>query len=57
MLDPLHLRNRIKLPKPLNSLTGFNAFWYSHHLFVIVYASLIVHGIKLFFTKEWYEKT
>ncbi|RYR46449.1 hypothetical protein Ahy_A07g032189 isoform D [Arachis hypogaea] len=50
-------RNRIKLPKPLNSPTGFNAFWYSHYLFVIVYASLIVHGIKLFFTKEWYEKT
>ncbi|KAK1436763.1 hypothetical protein QVD17_02545 [Tagetes erecta] len=41
----------------LNNLTGFNAFWYSHHLFVIVYALLIVHGIKLYLTKKWYKKT
>ncbi|KAI3773521.1 hypothetical protein L1987_48051 [Smallanthus sonchifolius] len=41
----------------LNKLTGFNAFWYSHHLFVIVYALLIVHGIKLYLTKDWYKKT
>ncbi|XP_052108948.1 respiratory burst oxidase homolog protein C [Arachis duranensis] len=57
LASPWFRRGRVKLPKPLNSLTGFNAFWYSHHLFVIVYASLIVHGIKLFMTKEWYEKT
>ncbi|WOH03331.1 hypothetical protein DCAR_0622727 [Daucus carota subsp. sativus] len=38
-------------------LTGFNAFWYSHHLFVIVYALLIVHRIKLYLTHEWYNKT
>ncbi|XP_076920587.1 respiratory burst oxidase homolog protein C-like [Bidens hawaiensis] len=41
----------------LNKLTGFNVFWYSHHLLVIVYALLIVHGIKLYLTKEWYKKT
>ncbi|KAK9069845.1 hypothetical protein SSX86_010241 [Deinandra increscens subsp. villosa] len=41
----------------LNKVTGFNLFWYSHHLFVIVYALLIVHGIKLYLTKEWYKKT
>jgi respiratory burst oxidase len=41
----------------LNSVTGFNVFWYTHHLFVFVYALLIVHGFKLYFTKEWYKKT
>lgn len=50
-------RNKIRLPRPLNKLTGFNAFWYSHHLFVIVYSLLIVHGIELYLTKEWYKKT
>ncbi|KAK4565033.1 hypothetical protein RGQ29_006900 [Quercus rubra] len=25
-------RNLVKLPEPFNRLTGFNAFWYSHHL-------------------------
>ncbi|CAL5214679.1 unnamed protein product [Lathyrus oleraceus] len=50
-------RNRTKLPKPFNKLTGFNAFWYSHHLFIIVYALLIIHGTKLYLTKEWYKKT
>ncbi|KAK4374677.1 hypothetical protein RND71_005354 [Anisodus tanguticus] len=50
-------RNRIHLPRPLNKLTGFNAFWYSHHLFVIVYTLLIVHSVKLYLTKEWYKKT
>ncbi|XVF08559.1 hypothetical protein REPUB_Repub07fG0013600 [Reevesia pubescens] len=54
---PCFRRGRLNLPKPLNKLTGFNAFWYSHHLFVIVYTLLIVHGIKLFLTKKWYKKT
>ncbi|RDX65539.1 Respiratory burst oxidase-like protein F, partial [Mucuna pruriens] len=50
-------RNIIKLPKPFSRLTGFNAFWYSHHLFVIVYGLLIVHGIKLYLVHKWYLKT
>nr|AWK57838.1 NADPH oxidase [Aquilaria sinensis] len=54
---PCFRRGRANLPKPLKKLTGFNAFWYSHHLFIIVYALLIVHGIKLYLTKEWYKKT
>ncbi|XVE56466.1 hypothetical protein DITRI_Ditri04bG0012300 [Diplodiscus trichospermus] len=54
---PCFRRGRMNLPKPLNKLTGFNSFWYSHHLFVIVYTLLIVHGIKLFLTKKWYKKT
>uniref|UniRef100_A0A5B6YN09 Uncharacterized protein n=1 Tax=Davidia involucrata TaxID=16924 RepID=A0A5B6YN09_DAVIN len=50
-------RNLIKLPKPLDKLTGFNAFWYSHHLFVIVYVLLIIHGLKLYLVHKWYLKT
>ena len=46
-----------RLPKPLKSLTGFNAFWYSHHIFIIVYILLILHGIYLYLIKEWYKKT
>ncbi|KAI3977161.1 hypothetical protein MKX01_035891 [Papaver californicum] len=54
---PWFRRNRIKLPWPFTRLTGFNMFWYTHHLFIIVYTLLIVHGIKLYLTKEWYKKT
>ncbi|MBA0850709.1 hypothetical protein Goshw_004851 [Gossypium schwendimanii] len=57
LATPMFRRGRMKLPKPLDKLTGFNAFWYSHHLFVIVSTLLIVHGIKLFLTKKWYKKT
>ncbi|XP_042503456.1 respiratory burst oxidase homolog protein A-like [Macadamia integrifolia] len=48
---------RSRLPKPFTKLTGFNAFWYSHHLFIIVYALLIVHGIYLYMETVWYQKT
>ncbi|KAJ4973496.1 hypothetical protein NE237_006670 [Protea cynaroides] len=57
LATPWFRRNKLKLPGPLQKLTGFNAFWYSHHLFVIVYALLIVHGIKLYLTKDWSKKT
>ncbi|KAI3820625.1 hypothetical protein L1987_08173 [Smallanthus sonchifolius] len=57
LATPWLRRGRLNLPKPLKKLTGFNAFWYSHHLFVIVYTMLIVHGIKIHLTKEWYKKT
>ncbi|XP_059662271.1 respiratory burst oxidase homolog protein A [Cornus florida] len=50
-------RSLIKLPKPLDRLTGFNAFWYSHHLFVIVYILLVIHGMFLYLVHEWYLKT
>ncbi|GAB4824330.1 hypothetical protein Ancab_007218 [Ancistrocladus abbreviatus] len=50
-------RNVIKLPWPFLHLAGFNAFWYAHHLLVVVYALLIVHGYFLFLTHEWYKKT
>lgn len=57
LATPWFRRNKLNLPKSIKKLTGFNAFWYSHHLFVIVYALLIVHGIRLYLTKEWYNKT
>lgn len=57
LAQPWFRRNRLKLPKALKKLTGFNAFWYSHHLFVIVYALLLVHGWFLFLSKDWYKKT
>ncbi|KAL0694879.1 hypothetical protein Bca4012_062059 [Brassica carinata] len=50
-------RNRVRLPAPLDRLTGFNAFWYTHHLLVVVYIMLIVHGTFLFFADKWYQKT
>ncbi|TYJ49249.1 hypothetical protein E1A91_A01G121300v1 [Gossypium mustelinum] len=57
LATPWFRRNKLNLPKFLKKLTGFNAFWYSHHLFVIVYVLLIVHGIYLYLTKKWYQKT
>ncbi|KAG9150880.1 hypothetical protein Leryth_003010 [Lithospermum erythrorhizon] len=57
LASPWFRRNKVQFPKPFNKLTGFNAFWYSHHLFVIVYTLLVVHGIKLYLTKEWEKKT
>ncbi|KAK9108658.1 hypothetical protein Syun_024669 [Stephania yunnanensis] len=57
LATPWFRRNKVNLPKPFNRLTGFNMFWYSHHLFVIVYVLLVVHGIYLYLTKEWYKKT
>ncbi|XP_051135758.1 respiratory burst oxidase homolog protein C-like [Andrographis paniculata] len=57
LASPWLRRSRVQLPKPLHKLTGFNAFWYSHHLFVVVYACLIIHGIKLYLTHDWYKKT
>lgn len=57
LATPWFRRNKLNLPKPLKRLTGFNAFWYSHHLFVIVYVLLIVHGIYLYLSHRWYKKT
>ncbi|KAM7274082.1 hypothetical protein ACFE04_028746 [Oxalis oulophora] len=57
LAQPWFRRNRLNLPKAIKKLTGFNAFWYSHHLFVIVYALFIVHGYYLYLSKKWYEKT
>lgn len=50
-------RSLVKLPWPFHRLTGFNAFWYSHHLFGLVYALLIVHSIFVFLSHGWLQKT
>ncbi|KAJ9147998.1 hypothetical protein P3X46_030097 [Hevea brasiliensis] len=50
-------RSLIKFPKPFDRLTGFNAFWYSHHLFVLVYILLVIHGVFLYLVHRWYQKT
>lgn len=47
----------ISLPSPLHRLAGFNAFWYAHHLLILVYILLIIHGYFLFLTKDWKKKT
>ncbi|KAL0005999.1 hypothetical protein SO802_013560 [Lithocarpus litseifolius] len=57
LAQPWFRRNKLNLPKTIKRLTGFNAFWYSHHLFVIVYILLFVHGYYLYFSKEWHKKT
>lgn len=57
LATPWLRRGRLNLPNFLKKFTGFNAFWYSHHLFVIVYTLLIIHGIRLYLTHEWYKKT
>ncbi|XP_041005443.1 respiratory burst oxidase homolog protein E isoform X1 [Juglans microcarpa x Juglans regia] len=50
-------RNVVRLPAPFNRLTGFNAFWYSHHLLGLVYVLLLVHGTCLFLAHQWNQKT
>ncbi|KAJ3669155.1 hypothetical protein LUZ60_011105 [Juncus effusus] len=50
-------RSVVKLRPPLHHLAGFNAFWYAHHLLVLVYVLLVVHGYFIFLTKQWYKKT
>ncbi|KAI7748341.1 hypothetical protein M8C21_027989 [Ambrosia artemisiifolia] len=50
-------KSLLKLPSPLNRLTGFNAFWFSHHLFGLVYILLIIHGSFLFLVHDWTKKT
>ncbi|KAM7278921.1 hypothetical protein ACFE04_006055 [Oxalis oulophora] len=50
-------RNVVKLPWPLSNLSGFNAFWYAHHLLALAYLFLIMHGYFLIIAKPWYLKT
>lgn len=50
-------KSGVKLPPPLNRLTGFNAFWYTHHLLAVVYILLLIHGSSLFLVHQWYQKT
>ncbi|MQM04985.1 hypothetical protein Taro_037792 [Colocasia esculenta] len=47
----------LRLPAPLDRLTGFNAFWYSHHLLAVVYVLLLVHGSSMYLVHHWYQRT
>ncbi|KAG8486112.1 hypothetical protein CXB51_019464 [Gossypium anomalum] len=57
LVKGLKERNLIKLPKPFDRITGFNAFWYSHHLFIVVYILFVIHGVFLYLVHIWYSKT
>lgn len=58
LATPRFRRSRVRLPRPLNRLlTGFNTFWYTHHLLAVAYALLVVHGHFLYLRTEWYNKT
>uniref|UniRef100_A0A0D9V0U8 FAD-binding FR-type domain-containing protein n=1 Tax=Leersia perrieri TaxID=77586 RepID=A0A0D9V0U8_9ORYZ len=57
LAQPWFRRNKLKDSNPLKKMTGFNAFWFTHHLFVIVYTLLFVHGICLYLSRKWYKKT
>jgi respiratory burst oxidase len=37
--------------------SGFNTFWYSHHLFIIVYITFIWHGETLYINRKFRNKT
>ncbi|KAK6925109.1 Ferric reductase transmembrane component-like domain, partial [Dillenia turbinata] len=50
-------RQSPSLPRSIRKVTGYNTFWYTHHLFIIVYALLIVHSMFLFLTSKVMEKT
>ncbi|GMI89386.1 hypothetical protein like AT1G19230 [Hibiscus trionum] len=50
-------RNVLRFPAPFNRLTGFNAFWYSHHLLGLVYILLVIHGTFLYLAHQWYQKS
>ncbi|KAL8141891.1 hypothetical protein V2J09_014923 [Rumex salicifolius] len=45
------------LPSSIRQVTGYNTFWYSHHLFIFVYILLIIHSFFLFLTSKVAEKT
>ncbi|XP_022943392.1 putative respiratory burst oxidase homolog protein H [Cucurbita moschata] len=57
LATPLFRKRKDKLPPLLQHLAGFNAFWYAHHLLVLCYALLILHGYFIFLAQDWYKRT
>jgi respiratory burst oxidase len=57
LAHPWFRRGKLSEGNPLRRLSGFNMFWYSHHLFVIVYIAFVVHGVCLYITRTWYQQT
>ncbi|XP_060671302.1 respiratory burst oxidase homolog protein D-like [Ziziphus jujuba] len=50
-------RRSPSLPSLVQRVTGYNTFCYSHHLFILVYALLVIHSMFLFLTDNTIEKT
>ncbi|KAF2300463.1 hypothetical protein GH714_013605 [Hevea brasiliensis] len=57
LATPYFRRNIVKLPGAFHRLAGFNSFWYAHHLLIMAYILLFLHGYYLIFPKPWYQKT
>jgi respiratory burst oxidase len=57
LAQPLFRRGKLSKKNKLRNYTGFNTFWYSHHLFIVVYITFIVHGVCLYISRTWYKKT
>ncbi|KAM0921828.1 hypothetical protein ACQ4PT_006735 [Festuca glaucescens] len=57
LAHPRFRRSKLGEGNPLKRLSGFNMFWYSHHLFVVVYIALVVHGVCLYINRTWYKQT
>ncbi|XP_072975700.1 respiratory burst oxidase homolog protein B-like [Typha angustifolia] len=55
--QPYFRRNKLDPASPFYRFAGFNTFWYSHHLFIIVYIAFVVHGVCLYINRTWYKKT
>lgn len=50
-------KRALKFPKPFHHLGSFNSFWYAHHLLILVYILLVIHGYFMFLIKDWTKKT
>ncbi|XP_057517305.1 respiratory burst oxidase homolog protein A-like isoform X1 [Amaranthus tricolor] len=50
-------RQSTSLPEPIRRVTGYNTFWYSHHLLILVYILLVFHSMFLFLVSSFAEKT
>ncbi|KQJ86446.2 respiratory burst oxidase homolog protein B-like [Brachypodium distachyon] len=57
LAHPRFRRSKMGESNPLRRLSGFNMFWYSHHLFVFVYIAFVVHGVSLYINRTWYKQT
>ncbi|KAJ3688508.1 hypothetical protein LUZ61_017672 [Rhynchospora tenuis] len=55
--QPWFRRSKMQEGSVLWKLSGFNTFWYSHHLFVIVYIVFIWHGETLYINRKFKNKT
>ncbi|KAJ3681386.1 hypothetical protein LUZ60_015875 [Juncus effusus] len=55
--QPWFRRSKMSEKSVFWKYSGFNTFWYSHHLFVIVYIVFIWHGEALYINRKFATKT